>query len=148
MNTNLQTTQNSADIIPLRPLRETESAAARDQRSTQRIISEDRLFMQVVQCPEAPHRVGATLCCDAVNYSAGGLQFQCDIDLPAGTLIDLWIDVRARPGKFFLNAEVIWSRSAAEGAWHAVGVRFLPGPASDLRAWLAFQKDICLQAGA
>lgn len=133
-----------ADIIPLHEGGDLPQRG--DQRTTVRILSEDRLFLQVVECDEAPERIGTTLCCNAENYSAGGIQFLADLDLPPGTRVDLWIDVRDRPGKFFLTAEVVWSRTTPSRRTRRVGARFLPSRVSDLGAWLRFQQDVCVPA--
>lgn len=137
--------QRTADVIPLHQAASTPLEG--DQRASLRILSEDRLFLQVVECPEEPGRVGTTLCCDAENYSAGGIQFLADLDLAPGTRIDLWIDIRNRPGKFFLTAEVVWSQTTPSRRTTRVGARFLPNNVSDLGEWLRFQQDLCVSAG-
>ena len=69
-------------------------------------------------------------CAEFLSYASDAPQRRCDLAvdvypydasltylsamLPndmtaAGTLLDLWVDVRSRPGKFFLAGEVRWS---------------------------------------
>ena len=66
--------------------------------------------MQIVNCPEDPDLVGTTISCSAVDVSAGGLKVTADRFVSAGCELDLWIDIRSRPGKFFLTRDVRWSR--------------------------------------
>ena len=86
------------------------SPSPQDQRLHPRLESDDRLFTQVVLSSDEPEIVGTTLSCTAVNLSVGGIQFRTSAPVPAGSLLDLWVDVSSRPGKFFLAGEVRWSR--------------------------------------
>jgi len=91
--------------------------------------------------------VGTTVSCKAINLSVGGIQFRTEAALPSGTLLDLWVDIRSRPGKFFLAGEVRWSRPSndAEGDDHdwVIGVQLKSGAATDILDW----RDYHAQAG-
>ena len=104
-----------------------------------RLVSDDRLFTQVVLSAEKPDLVGTTLSCTAVNLSVGGIQFRTDAPVPTGSLLDLWVDVSSRPGKFFLAGEVRWSRptevvTSDDCQWF-VGVQLKSGAATDIADW-------------
>jgi Tfp pilus assembly protein PilZ len=108
-----------------------------------RLESDDRLFTQVVLAADEPELVGATLSCTAVNMSLGGIQFKTTQSVPVGTLLDLWVDVSSRPGKFFLAGEVRWSRPTMEQdengvELHFVGVQLKSGAATDITDWRDF----------
>jgi hypothetical protein len=81
-------------------------SSTNDKRVHPRLESDDRLFTQVVLAADEPDLVGSTLSCNAVNMSMGGIQFKTSSAVPVGTLLDLWVDVSSRPGKFFLAGEV------------------------------------------
>ena len=72
--------------------------------------------------------------------SVGGIQFQTTTQVPVGALLDLWVDVSSRPGKFFLAGEVRWSRPTSEvdesgtPLWF-VGVQLKSGAATDIVDW-------------
>ena len=102
-----------------------------------RLESDDRLFTQVVLSAENPDLVGTTLSCRAVNLSVGGIQFRTNASVPPGSLLDLWVDVSSRPGKFFLAGEVRWSRPAGDdpGEEWFVGVQLKSGAATDIIDW-------------
>jgi hypothetical protein len=106
-----------------------------------RIESDDRLFVQVVLSAADPDLVGTTLSCKAVNLSVGGIQFRADSAIPNGALLDLWVDIRSRPGKFFLAGEVRWSRplndAQAEDGF-LIGVQLKSGAATDILDWREF----------
>jgi len=114
-----------------------------DHRSHPRFDSDDRLFTQVVLAADDPELVGLTLSCTAVNMSMGGVQFKTTQPVPIGTLLDLWVDVASRPGKFFLAGEVRWSRPTSEfdengEELHFVGVQLKSGAATDFLDWRDF----------
>jgi Tfp pilus assembly protein PilZ len=116
------------------------SASPQDQRLHPRLESDDRLFTQVVLSSDEPEIVGTTLSCTAVNLSVGGIQFRTNAPVPAGSLLDLWVDVSSRPGKFFLAGEVRWSRPTGnfddkgEQEWF-IGVQLKSGAATDIVDW-------------
>lgn len=111
-----------------------------DQRMHPRIESDDRLFVQVVLSSADPELVGTTVSCQALNLSVGGIQFRTDMAIPNGSLLDLWVDIRSRPGKFFLAGEVRWMRPMAEedpldtDGW-VIGVQLKSGAATDILDW-------------
>lgn len=139
--------KDDSNIIELSSARERMKARAplaagshSDKRLHARVDSSDRLFTQVVLSAEDPELVGSTLSCRAVNMSVGGIQFQTTTQVPVGALLDLWIDVSSRPGKFFLAGEVRWSRPTADvdetgtPLWF-VGVQLKSGAATDIVDW-------------
>lgn len=116
---------------------------ANDKRLHARHESDDRLFTQVVLASEEPELVGVTLSCTAINMSVGGIQFKTTQPVPIGTLLDLWVDVSTRPGKFFLAGEVRWSRPTGEldengRELHFIGVQLKSGAATDILDWRDF----------
>jgi Tfp pilus assembly protein PilZ len=116
------------------------TSSHQDQRLHPRLESDDRLFTQVVLSAVEPDLVGTTLSCTAVNLSVGGVQFRTNEPVPAGSLLDLWVDVANRPGKFFLAGEVRWSRPTGEHdaqgqeQWF-IGVQLKTGAATDIVDW-------------
>ena len=110
-----------------------QSTVQHEQRKEFRRESNQRLFLQVVQC--ADHEmVGTTISCTALNVSASGLMVSCDLRIPTGSFIDLWVDDSSRPGKFFLSSEVRWETENQPGD-HKIGVELLDGAATDIQEW-------------
>ena len=138
---------SSDNIVDLSAARSANAAAAgQDQRLHPRLESDDRLFTQVVLSSENPDLVGTTLSCTAVNLSVGGIQFRTSAAVPEGSLLDLWVDVSSRPGKFFLAGEVRWNRSTGEvndkgvEEW-LIGVQLKSGAATDIVDWRDFHAN-------
>ncbi|MFW6094646.1 MAG: PilZ domain-containing protein [Pseudomonadota bacterium] len=127
------------NIIDLPTARARTRQRSVDKRMHPRLESDDRLFTQVVLCADDPDLVGTTLACTTVNMSVGGIQFRTTTPLPVGALLDLWVDISTRPGKFFLAGEVRWSRPGAadpdgQPVWF-VGVQLKAGAATDFLDW-------------
>jgi Tfp pilus assembly protein PilZ len=132
----------SDNIIELSAVRIRPRQGGRDKRMHPRIESNDRLFTQVVLSADDPDLVGTTLSCSAVNMSVGGIQFRTNSPVPIGALLDLWVEIGTRQGKFFLAGEVRWTRPGEpqpDGAptW-LVGVQLKPGAATDIVNWRDF----------
>lgn len=134
----------SDNIVELSSARS--ASPGQDQRLHPRLESDDRLFTQVVLSAEEPALVGTTLSCTAVNLSVGGIQFRTTAPVPSGSLLDLWVDVSNRPGKFFLAGEVRWSRPTevmderGKSEW-LIGVQLKSGAATDIMDWRDFHAN-------
>ncbi|MFT4719443.1 MAG: hypothetical protein ACI9SB_000608 [Candidatus Azotimanducaceae bacterium] len=106
-----------------------------DRRSTHRRTAIERLLIQITGCTNAD-KIGTTVSCHSTQMSAGGMTISADVHIPAGSLVDLWVSISAVPGKFFLSADVRWSRLADNGLYQ-LGVEFIDGDATDTIAWRA-----------
>jgi len=104
-----------------------------DQRSEQRQTTGERLFVQITQASDKA-LVGKTMACRAIDASAHGIKFLADDFIPVSCLIDLWVDDKARPGKFFLSGDVRWTQKAGKAST-VVGVRLKEGLATDIEGW-------------
>ena len=124
--------------------------SANDNRVHGRMDSDDRLFVQVVLSADDPDLVGATLSCNAVNLSIGGIQFRTDAEIATGSLLDLWVDISSRPGKFFLAGEVRWSRPTGQSDFEGndewfIGVQLKSGAATDILDWRDFHGQVSIR---
>lgn len=138
---------SSDNIVDLSAARTaSQTNIGKDQRLHPRLESDDRLFTQVVLSSANPDLVGTTLSCTAVNLSVGGIQFRTSAAVPEGSLLDLWVDVSSRPGKFFLAGEVRWNRPTGEvndkgvEEW-LIGVQLKSGAATDIVDWRDFHAN-------
>ena len=107
-------------------------SSKQERRRNYRRESTDRTFVQIVNCPEDPDLVGTTISCSAVDVSARGLKVTADRFVPAGCELELWIDIRSRPGKFFLTNDVRWSRQVNGDCPCEFGVELHEGVATDI----------------
>ena len=151
MNSNTEISAPESNVITLNSARERlrrqkGQRPSSDKRMHPRLDSDDRLFTQIVLSAEEPDLVGTTLSCTAVNLSVGGMQFRTSAEIPAGSLLDLWVDVSTRPGKFFLAGEVRWCRPTNQedqdgrAIWN-VGVQLKTGAATDIIDWRDFHSE-------
>ncbi len=108
------------------------STERQEQRREFRRASQDRLFVQVVDC-EDDSQIGTTLSCDALDVSASGLKIASKQPISVGAVLDLWVDDSQRPGKFFLSSRVRWTRRE-EGQFQ-IGVELINGAATDILEW-------------
>jgi hypothetical protein len=97
-------------------------------------LCREKLFVQVILCDAQPAVVGRTWSCRTVRVNADYVEFLCDHPLPVGALVDLWIDLAARPGKFFLSGRVRWTRPG-EDSQELVGIELEDGAATDYESW-------------
>lgn len=104
-----------------------------EQRRELRRRSNDRLFLQIVQS-EDQDLVGTTISSNTLDASANGLKVASDQYIPVGCIIDLWVDDRVKPGKFFLSSEVRWISEDQSGSF-ALGVELLESAATDVQKW-------------
>lgn len=130
---------NVFSLDALRPVLERRSRRTDDRRRESRYICRERLFVQVVLCPEHPELVGRTVAGSVADVSASGIRFYCALALPVDTLVDVWVDIASRPGKFFLSGKVRWCDSSATRS-HGIGVELEDGPATDAKAWRALMR--------
>ena len=100
----------------------------------ERELCREKLFVQVILCDAQPAVVGRTWSCRTVRVNADYVEFLCDDALPMGALVDLWIDLAARPGKFFLSGRVRWTRPGEDGK-ALVGIELEDGAATDYDSW-------------
>ena len=95
----------------------------------------EKLFVQVVLSDTRPELVGRTWSCRTVRVSAAYVEFVCDQAIPVGALVDLWVDLAACPGKFFLSGRVRWNRPS-DGNRALIGIELEEGAATDFAAWV------------
>jgi len=103
-----------------------------ESRHESRRTANERLFIQIVDCPD-PDLIGNTLSCHTVDVSPSGLRIHSAEYIPENCQMDVWIDNSARPGKFFLTGSARWVRSV-EGEYQ-VGVALHDGATTDIDDW-------------
>lgn len=122
----------SAAIHPFR------AGGIRSEAPAARRPCRDKLFVQVILCSSRPDLVGRTWSCRAVATEQHALEFLCERPLPADALVDLWVDLSERPGKFFLSGFVQGAAHTDDGR-HRIRVLLEDGAATDIDEWVAHQ---------
>ena len=106
-----------------------------DKRSEARIEHNVRFFVHVHESKKEPDMVGMSLECEAIDFSAHGMQFSTNADLSPGALINVTIGVGDPFAMYLLRGEVRWARDS-EGD-HLIGVLLQYTPDTDLDEWIA-----------
>ena len=125
----------TAQILQLDDFRRPLMYGFEAQGSESDLDCREKLFVQVVLSEARPELVGCTWSCRAAHVSATNLELLCDRPIPDGALVDLWVDLAACPGKFFLSGRVASSRMADRD--HALtSIELEEGAATDFVAWV------------
>lgn len=106
-----------------------------EQRKEIRVDSDIRFFVHVFHSEEEPDMVGMSLECEAIDFSAHGLQFSTNSTLTAGTLLNITIGVGEPFAMYLLRGEVRWVRTKEDITY--MGVLLKPAEETDLERWFS-----------
>lgn len=106
-----------------------------NRRRHQRRLDQYKVFVQVLVCEADAELNHQTFLCRTQDVSRSGLQISLKQALPAGTLVDLWLDNPAIGKKCFLSGEVQWSRPDGEQNDYRHGVKLHQPLFSDTEQW-------------
>jgi len=104
-----------------------------EQRSEERIEHNFRFFVHVHESKSEPDMVGMSLECEAIDFSAHGMQFSTNSELTAGTLLNLTIGIGEPFAMYLLRGEVRWARQKDDVYY--MGVLLKPAEDTDLQKW-------------
>jgi hypothetical protein len=117
----------------------------REQRRQPRAKRAERIFVQVVDCTEAPDLVGRILRASTEDVSAGGLRLHLENPVPVGCALELWVKVDGSDGTFLLAGEVRWVVPVQEEGGYAAGVALASGLPDDSARWRSFVAALVLE---
>ncbi|NQV63789.1 MAG: PilZ domain-containing protein [SAR86 cluster bacterium] len=137
----MTSSQLIAKITSLISFRQTQRQATtasphQQQRREIRQTNLKTLFIQIMDCPD-PDMINLTLSCNTRETSASGLRIVAGTCIPIGSRLDLWVNISARPSKYFVTGEVRWV-SPADGGDYDMGIELDTSVATDIDAWRAF----------
>lgn len=107
----------------------------RERRRHRRLKQKQRIFIQILESGGAPSLKGKTCYCSALDISANGLQIELDQEAPQGCVLDLWVEVAGRSGRFFLSGEVRWCFQEEGRSKYIIGVELTEGASTDAVEW-------------
>ena len=110
-----------------------------DQRREERVENNVRFFVHVYASETDPDMVGMSLECEAIDFSAHGMQFSTNADLSAGTLLNITIGIEEPFAMCLLRGEARWTRPKDDV--YLMGVLLLETDDTDLSAWLKGFED-------
>ena len=88
-----------------------------EQRKEARIDYNVRFFVHVHESEDEPDMVGMSLECEAIDFSAHGVQFSTNSVLTAGTLVNVTIGIGEPFAMYTLRGEVRWVRPKDEAVY-------------------------------
>lgn len=109
----------------------------RERRRHRRLKQREQLFIQIIEADSAPALRGKTLYCSSLDVSAGGIQIELDQEAPPGCILDLWVEVKGRRGRFYLSGEVRWCRADSDRGKHQIGIELQEGETTLDETWKA-----------
>ena len=132
----MSATASTARILEFRPRASSPYRSAIERSAPATDLCRAKLFAQLVLCDADASLIGRTWACRSVRVSPESIEFLCERALPEGSLVDLWVDLAASPGKYYLSGRVVRTRSGT-GDRFLVGVELESGAATDYDAWQA-----------
>lgn len=79
-----------------------------DKRGESRVSHNIRFFVHVSECDEDPDLIGVSVSCEAIDFSANGLQFRTDHVIPIGSMLNITIGIGSPFAMFLLAGEIKW----------------------------------------
>ena len=104
-----------------------------EQRSENRIEQSFRFFVHVHESEAEPDMVGMSLQCEAIDFSAHGMQFSTNSELSPGSLVNLTIGIGEPFALYLLRGEVRWTRQ--KDGIYRMGVLIKPAEDTDYQKW-------------
>ncbi len=96
----------------------------------------EEVTLRIIESDQAEALRGRMLYCSSVDLSATGLQIEVDCEAPEGCVLDMWVEIKGRRGRFYLTGVVRWCR-AVEGSPEsfAVGIELRASEATEEEDW-------------
>ncbi|GAB4359690.1 MAG: hypothetical protein Kow006_28960 [Gammaproteobacteria bacterium] len=113
----------------------------RERRRHRRLKQRQRIYIQVLESDREPSLKGKTCYCSTLDISATGLQLEFDREAPPGCVLDLWVEVAGRPGRFFLTGEVRWCLYDEARGKYLLGIELMEETSTDVVGWMDLVSD-------
>ena len=105
-----------------------------DRRSHARLDRVHKVFVQVVDAEQQP--TGPLLRCTCENVSATGIGLTLIEPVPAGSQVELWVNVDDVEARFLLGGVVRWCRPAVHRCLYEIGIELTRGAGEEFDRWV------------
>ena len=105
-----------------------------EQRREARIDFNIRFFVHVHESETDLDLVGQSLQCEAIDFSAHGMQFKTNCELSPKTMLNITIGIGEPFSMYLLRGEVRWVRSSGDD--FNMGILLQPAEETDLERWV------------
>lgn len=114
----------------------------RERRRHRRLMQKERLFIQIIESDRVPALRGKTIYCSSVDVSSSGLQIEIDREAPPGCVLDMWVEIKGRRGRFYLSGEVRWCSADERRRKFQIGIELTERDATQEQEWAALFAEI------
>jgi hypothetical protein len=98
-------------------------------------VREEKLFIKVASCKTQPSIEKMTLRSSTLDVSASGMRLLVTKEIPVGTILDMWVEIKGNPGKFLLQGKVMWNSTQNDEFLCGVELVDTSEDLSDLIRW-------------
>ena len=106
-----------------------------DKRKSPRSNRRENVFIEVTTQNGDGEYVKKVIGCESVDVSRQGLKLYVHEQIAQGTILDLCISFKDNPEKYYLTAEVKWSRPLVDEGWYFIGFELFEGDNTDYQKW-------------
>ncbi|MDX1693716.1 MAG: PilZ domain-containing protein [Ketobacteraceae bacterium] len=106
-----------------------------EKRKNRRSNRRENVFIEVTNQNENGDYINKVIGCESVDVSREGLKLYVNEQIAQGTILDLCVSFSDSPQKFYLTAEVKWSRPLVDEGWHFIGFEVYEGDTTDYQKW-------------
>ena len=106
-----------------------------DKRKCPRSNRRENVFIEVTTQNGDGEYVKKVIGCESVDVSRQGLKLYVHEQIAQGTILDLCVSFKYNPEKYFLTAEVKWSRPLVDEGWYFIGFELFEADNTDFQKW-------------
>ena len=106
-----------------------------DKRKNPRCNRQENVYIEVTTQNDDGEYVKKVIGCESVDVSRNGLKLYVHEQIVQGTILDLCVSFKDVAEKFYLTAEVKWSRPLVDEGWYFIGFELFEGDSTDYRQW-------------
>ncbi|MCG8314894.1 MAG: PilZ domain-containing protein [Pseudomonadales bacterium] len=106
-----------------------------DKRKCPRSNRRENVFIEVTTQNGDGEYVKKVIGCESVDVSRQGLKLYVHEQIAQGTILDLCVSFKDNPEKYYLTAEVKWSRPLVDEGWYFIGFELFEADNTDFQKW-------------
>jgi len=117
-------------------------SANSDKRLRKRLPGKATVFIDLL--PAAGSTPGTTpvVICNSLDISTHGLRVCVDLDIEAGTILQLGLELPEMGRTLYLVGEVRWSQPAADNHGYWIGFQLIESDGTDIQNWISLLDDV------
>lgn len=106
-----------------------------EKRKNPRTNRQENVYIEVTTQDEDGEYTKKVIGCESVDVSRKGLKLYVHEQIVQGTILDLCVNFKDNPEKYYLTAEVKWSRPLVDEGWYFIGFEIYEGDNTDYQKW-------------